>query len=114
MSIALGLGHKIVHIISTPFPYFYYFHISIYCIFFISYSRPEEKGREQYFRICKVLSLFTRVCTTDNLLSPTIMFIMFWDFLMVEQIFISPQVKPSVIIGNKLVYTSCFTSCQTT
>ena len=30
-----------------------------------------------------------------------IMFITFWDFLMVEQIFLSPQVKRSVIISNK-------------
>ena len=29
---------------------------------------------------------------------------------MVEQIFISPQVKRSVIINNKVVYTSCVTS----
>ena len=31
----------------------------------------------------------------------TIMFIIFWDFLMVEQIFISPQVKWSLIISKK-------------
>ena len=30
-----------------------------------------------------------------------------WDFLIVEQIFLSPQVKRRVIINNKLVYTSC-------
>ena len=33
--------------------------------------------------------------------------------LMVEQIFLSPQVKRSVIISNKLDYTRCLTSCQT-
>ena len=43
-----------------------------------------------------------------------IMFIIFWDFLMVEQILFSPQTKQSVIIGNKLVYFSCLTSCRTT
>ena len=43
----------------------------------------------------------------------TIMFIIFWDFLMVEKIFLSPQVKRSVIISNKLVCTSCLTSCRT-
>ena len=32
---------------------------------------------------------------------------------MVEQIFLSPQVKRSVIISNKLDYTRCLTSCQT-
>ena len=42
----------------------------------------------------------------------TIKFIIFWDFLMVEQIFLSPQVKRNVIICNKLVYMSCLTSCR--
>ena len=37
----------------------------------------------------------------------TIMFIIFRDFRMVEQIFLSAQVKRSVIFNNKLVYTSC-------
>ena len=32
----------------------------------------------------------------------TIMFIIFWEFLMVEQIFLSWQVKQNVIISNKL------------
>ena len=40
-------------------------------------------------------------------------FIIFWDFLLVEQAFLSPQVKRSVIISNKLVYTSYRTSCRT-
>ena len=35
---------------------------------------------------------------------PTMMFIIFWDFLMDEQIFLSPQGKRSVIISNKVVY----------
>ena len=43
---------------------------------------------------------------TLSLMSPTIIFIMFWDFLTVEQIFISPQVKQSVVISNKLVCKS--------
>ena len=42
----------------------------------------------------------------------TIKLIIFWDFLMLEQIFFSPQAKQSVIISNKLVYTSCITSCK--
>ena len=29
------------------------------------------------------------------------MFIMFWDFFIIEQIFLSPQVKQSMIIINK-------------
>ena len=44
----------------------------------------------------------------------SIMFIIFWDFLMVEAIFFSPQVKRSVIICNKLVYMSSLTSCRMT
>ena len=42
----------------------------------------------------------------------TIMFIIFWDFLILENIFLSPQVKRRVIISNKLVYTSYLTSCR--
>ena len=38
----------------------------------------------------------------------------FWDFLMIEKIFLSPQVRRSVIISNKLVYTKCLTSCRKT
>ena len=36
----------------------------------------------------------------------TLTLIIFCDFLMVEQIFLSPQVKRSVIITDKLIYTS--------
>ena len=43
---------------------------------------------------------------TLSLMSPTIIFIIFWDFLTVEQIFISPQVKRIVVISNKLVCKS--------
>ena len=45
---------------------------------------------------------------------PTIMFLIFWDFLMDEQICLSPEVKRSVIISYKLVHTTYLTSCQTT
>ena len=34
------------------------------------------------------------------------MLITFWDFSMVEQIFLSPQIKRGVIISNTLVYSS--------
>ena len=37
-----------------------------------------------------------------------------WYFLMVEQIFLSQQGKPSVIISNYLVYMSFLTRCRTT
>ena len=49
-----------------------------------------------------------------NRARPTIMFIIFWDFLILEQIFLSPSVHQSVIINNKLAYTSSLTSYQTT
>ena len=40
----------------------------------------------------------------DHIISrPTIMFLLFRDFFMVEQIFLSPQLKRNVIITNKLV-----------
>ena len=42
-----------------------------------------------------------------------IKFIIVSDFFIVEQVFLSPQVKRSVIISNKQVYTSCLTSCVT-
>ena len=51
---------------------------------------------------------------TRKNIGPTIMFIKLWDVLMVEQIFFLPQVKRSMIISNKLVYTSFHTSCRTT
>ena len=43
-----------------------------------------------------------------------IMFIIFWNFLLIKDIFLSPKLKGSVIISNKLVYMSYLTSCQTT
>ena len=36
------------------------------------------------------------------------------EFLMFYQFFLSPPVKRSLIISNKLVYMSCLTSCQST
>ena len=42
------------------------------------------------------------------------MLIIFWDFLMVEQIFLSLQAKQSLIISNELVFASYLTICQTT
>ena len=40
--------------------------------------------------------------------------IIFWEFLMFYQLFLSAQVQRSLIISNKLIYTNCFTSCRTT
>ena len=41
------------------------------------------------------------------------MLILFWDFLITEQIFLSPQVKRRVIISNKLEFTICLSTWQT-
>ena len=46
----------------------------------------------------------------DTIPRTAIMSIIFWGFLMVEQIFLWPKMKWSVIISNKLVYTSSLTS----
>ena len=48
------------------------------------------------------------------LLTATTMVIILLEFLMFYQIFVSPQVKLGVVISNKLVYTSCLTSCRAT
>ena len=42
--------------------------------------------------------------------SPTTMDIILWEFFMFYQNFLSPQVRWSLIISNKLVYTSCRTT----
>ena len=41
------------------------------------------------------------------------MLILFWDFLITEQIFLSPQVKRRVIISNELEFTICLSTWQT-
>ena len=38
---------------------------------------------------------------SQDQLSATITFTIFWDFLMFYQVFLSPQMKESVIISNK-------------
>ena len=40
----------------------------------------------------------------------TTMVIILLEFLMVYQVFDAPQVKRSMIISNRLVYTSCLTT----
>ena len=56
---------------------------------------------------------FWRTSLVPELYS-TIMFIIFWDFLMVQQFFFWSEVKQSMVISNKLIYTSCLMSCRTT
>ena len=46
-----------------------------------------------------------------GVLESTMMFIIFSDFLMIEQKFLSPQVKRNMVISNKLAYMSYLTSC---
>ena len=43
----------------------------------------------------------------------TTMVIMFWEFLIFYQIFLSPKAKRSLIISNQLLDTSCLKSCRT-
>ena len=76
----------------------------IYMIFRITWVRIKEVFIWEFHRNCDGTNEFVR---------STIMFIIFWDFLMIKQIFFSLQVKQRVIISNKLVYTSCLTSCGT-
>ena len=49
----------------------------------------------------------------ENYTDYLIMVVKFWDLLMFDQIFLSSQVKRSVIISNKHG-ASCLVSCQTT
>ena len=59
-------------------------------------------------------SLLEILHTLGNCLKSTVMFIILPDFLLVEQIFLSTQVKRSVIISNELACASCVTSCRPT
>ena len=66
LCIALGVGHKIVHIHSlsilfliSNFPY-----IERYIHF--SFRTQGKGGKEEYFRISEILLLFTRVCSTGD------------------------------------------------
>ena len=74
--IALGVGHKIVHI-STPFPYFSYFQLSIYRTLYSFFIQgPRKRGMEKGMVGFAILLLFTRVCSTGHFY----MFIRLWDF----------------------------------
>ena len=69
-------------------------------------------GKNKNMNLCQVGTL----CESQEFIPKvaTIMFIIFGDFLMVEeQIFPSPQVKRNMIISNKLLLMSCLTSCGT-
>ena len=61
----------------------------------------------------RLTNTFWRTSLVPELYS-TIMFIIFWDFLMVQQFFFWSEVKQSMVISNKLIYTSCLMSCRTT
>ena len=66
----------------------------------------------QIFTITKCLrQVLIRPFTEDIETFSTIVFMIFWDFRIVEQISLSAQVKQSVIFKNKLIYTSCLKRC---
>ena len=77
---------------------------------YLKFYDPKQESKFCVFnRVSPFPTWFNRVSDIliqKHLAETTIMFIIFWDLLMVEQIFISPQVK--------LVYTFCLTSCPTT
>ena len=59
--------------------------------------------------------LFVPKCcdgSSKDILAPPIIFIIFWDFLMFYQIFLSLQVKQSAIISNKQFVFASFASCR--
>ena len=57
--------------------------------------------------------IFSQVIIGHVEYETTAMAMLFWYFLRFYQIFLSPQVKRSLIISNKLVNASCLTSCGT-
>ena len=72
----------------------------------LNYIKRFRTGADRHNGILMSLLLPSRYKKQRKILQ-TIMFIIFWDFLMIEEIFRSPQMKRSVIISNKLVYASC-------
>ena len=61
------------------------------------------------FWFCFPFSFFPYFCIlfviySNALCTPNLQSCLFWGFLMIEQIFLSPQKKRSVIISNRLVY----------
>ena len=72
---------------------------------------------KRFVKILKNLpleSLLEILHTLGNCFTSTVMFIILRDFLLVEQIFLSTQVKRGVIVSNELAYTSYVTSCRPT
>ena len=66
----------------------------------LSILRPVKSLSNSMRYSCQIICRWSR--------RPTIMFIIFWDLVMVEQIFLPSQVKWTMIISNKLVYTSWY------
>ena len=80
-------------------------------------QKKKKKVLKKDYEFDEVFNIFDEIDVNRNNLTeykPIIMFIILWDFLMVEQIFLSLQVKWNVIISKKLVYTSYLRSCSTT
>ena len=67
---------------------------------------------------CELCQILKNIFFAEHLwvtaFRPKIMLIIFWDFLILEQIFLSPRVKRTVIRSINLVYTKYLTSCRTT
>ena len=68
---------------------------------------------ENYRSDQKLYSLFSSDLVPNFFIRSTISFIIFWDFSMFYQIFLSPQVKRWRLLLINVVYTSCLTSCRT-
>ena len=91
----------VCHFLWDIFTSFWLFYSNLFTFFFWHF----------FSLVCHLLWLFF---TSFWLFCTTTMVIILWKFLMFYQIFLSPQVKRSLIISNKLVYTICLTSCWTT
>ena len=74
----------------------------------LSIRRGKKLGFQLFYRQPLITKFATEVFTNNT----TTMVIKLWEFLIFYQILLSPQVKRSLIISNKLVYMSCLTSCQ--
>ena len=73
--------------------------IFLWAVLFQTFSCLFYATRRWYLLLLRFMWLF------ENQSKATIMFIILWDFFIVEQVFLSQQVKQSLIINAKLVYT---------
>ena len=76
-----------------------------------NYSIPQNKASSSLYNSEAILYTSMFLVSVCYFFGSAIIFLMFRNFLMFDQVSFSPQ-KRSVIISNKLVYTSCLTSCR--